>query len=95
MRKLIDGLIYDTSTATLIAEFPEYPVGKSTIVRLYRTPKGNIFYTKDWAGERLARIWMSEPSFYIGVPHENQLSHWAFKHGLSFESLGLREPEEA
>ena len=58
MRKIIRGKMYDTETATLIAnnEFSDgsnrMPGGRST--SLYKTARGNFFalYETHWQGER-------------------------------------------
>ena len=58
MRKIIRGKMYDTETATLIAnnEFSDgsnrMPSGRST--SLYKTKRGNFFalYETRWQGER-------------------------------------------
>jgi hypothetical protein len=97
MRKIIDGVIYDTKKAKLIAEsFPDCGFGKFT-VNLYLTKGGRFFVAY---GERGRRDYQCNScqeecnQFFIKPISESEVLSWAEEHDR-FEEIEKYLPAES
>ena|GEM_PF-6915386 len=105
MRRIIDGIVYDTETAEKLGETPIYGAwaGDCHIPAkdiLYRGRNGGFFYLsilpapKNWVMKALSGAWKDDFSIYP-IKNRSQLRDMAVRAKIAPETLGLEPLKDA